>query len=334
MPIKVKSRKMLWGRSGNRCAFPDCQRELVVAGTETDDASVIGIECHIVARASDGPRGDSPLDGDQREQYDNRILLCGDHHTLVDSRPDRYTVEQLKSMKREHETWVSTSLEGFDAQRQRDEEVYAGYIEDWAERAGIEQWTGWSSFVLGSWEPEMERSLHSRLRDLGPWLLARIWPGRYPDLEVAFSNFMRVLQDFLNTFDRHAAESEHDENTLATKRFYRIEEWNPGLYHRLADEYDFHVALVYDLMCELTRAANLVCDKVREHISPSFRLREGALLVMSGPHECFEWTQYRLEYAEHERTERPYPGIEEFKAHRENRDVHFGGGTSPDYASS
>ena len=47
MAINDKTRKVLWGRSGNRCAI--CRRELVLDATTVDDVSVVGEECHIVS---------------------------------------------------------------------------------------------------------------------------------------------------------------------------------------------------------------------------------------------------------------------------------------------
>ncbi|MCH1643274.1 HNH endonuclease, partial [Paenibacillus timonensis] len=73
MSISSKTRKMLWGRAANRCAI--CKIELVMDETETDDESVIGDECHIVAREEDGPRGESILSKEQRDKYNNLILL-------------------------------------------------------------------------------------------------------------------------------------------------------------------------------------------------------------------------------------------------------------------
>lgn len=80
MSIQLKTHKMLWGRSGNICAFPDCKKELVMDISETDDISVVGEEAHIVAREAEGPRGNSPLTPEQRDKYDNLILMCSIHH--------------------------------------------------------------------------------------------------------------------------------------------------------------------------------------------------------------------------------------------------------------
>jgi hypothetical protein len=64
--MSVKTTKMLWGgRAANRCAI--CRMELVMEATETDDASVVGEACHIVAQSEEGPRGNSELTRQQRD---------------------------------------------------------------------------------------------------------------------------------------------------------------------------------------------------------------------------------------------------------------------------
>jgi len=109
MSISIKTLKMLWGRSGNICAFPDCKKELVMDETETDDSSIIGEEAHIVAQKEDGPRGVSDLTPEQRDKYDNLILLCSIHHKLIDDQPNCYTVEKIKKYKKTHEDWIKSS---------------------------------------------------------------------------------------------------------------------------------------------------------------------------------------------------------------------------------
>jgi hypothetical protein len=163
------------------------------------------------------------------------------------------------------------------------------------------------------------------------WLLSRIWPRRYPEIERSLQNFRLVLQDFLNVFAEHSEPFGTD--MLATKRFYKIDEWNPKRYERLSRLHDFHVDLVQDLTIELTRAANYVCDNVRENLFPPFRLREGVLLITSGPDTDLEYHTYRAEYRGAERRGRPYPGLEAFKAAREQRDFRFGHGTEPEMES-
>ncbi|HEX6394683.1 MAG TPA: HNH endonuclease [Acidimicrobiales bacterium] len=93
MSISVQTRKLLWGRSGNRCAYSECKRELVLEVTLTSRSTTVGNECHIVSRKPDGPRGDNPLPLDQRDEYDNLILLCADHHKVIDEDTVTFTVD-------------------------------------------------------------------------------------------------------------------------------------------------------------------------------------------------------------------------------------------------
>lgn len=106
----ASERRKLHQRSGNRCAFTGCQRILTEDETSEDPLIALRQIAHIVAQKQSGPRGDSPLTGEERDSYENLILLCNDHHYIVDSQPHTYTVERLLGMKRVHEQWVEDTL--------------------------------------------------------------------------------------------------------------------------------------------------------------------------------------------------------------------------------
>lgn len=108
MAITDKTRKLLWGRSGSRCAL--CRQPLVVTRGESGTDTLIGEECHIVGRSPIGPRA-APETTVDPDQVDNLILLCSNHHKLVDDRPEEYTVERLHTMKRDHDAWVAAALD-------------------------------------------------------------------------------------------------------------------------------------------------------------------------------------------------------------------------------
>ncbi|MHB8137851.1 MAG: hypothetical protein ACYDGO_05620, partial [Smithellaceae bacterium] len=262
---------------------------------------------------------------DKVDKYENLVLMCSVHHKVIDDQPGYYTVESLNNIKKDHEKWVRESLDKYDAPKQRDDEIYATYAEQWVELAHIETWQAWSSFVLGSGQPRLRVDVSESFDALRDWLLSRIWPHRYTELENSFENFRRVLQDFQNTFHIHAVKTN---DIFYTEKFYKIDEWNEDKYEKLANRYDFHVDLVMDLMMELTRAANYICDKIRTTIDPTFRIKEGALLVVSGPYEDFSWSTHRIEYRASERTDIPYPGLEKFKTVRKERDYRFGVGVN------
>lgn len=109
MGVTDKTRKILWGRSGNRCAI--CKCELIMDASPNDDESIVGDECHIVAREAGGPRGDLSFPVDQLDSFSNLILLCKIHHKLVDDQPNEYPVDQLQRIKEEHLGYVRRGLE-------------------------------------------------------------------------------------------------------------------------------------------------------------------------------------------------------------------------------
>ena len=325
MSISLKTQKMLWGRAAARCAYPDCRRQLVEDSTETDDPTLVGQNCHIVAEADDGPRGDPSMPTVDRNRYANLILMCGVHHTIIDDQVTSWTVERLQNLKRDHEAWVIQSL-NLDTEALLEDLTYTDYIDEWIKLTHLSEWRAWSSFVLGSGQPRLRVDVDRDLQTLRSWLLSRIWPGRYHTLESAFTNFRIVLQDFHETIHDHL-DPEPRGDLLFTKKFYQIQHWDPPLYKRLLAAYEFHVDIVSDLALELTRAANLVCDEVRRHISPAFRIREGRIMVQRGPDMNLTYVDFIPQYSAEERIQTvPYPGLSEFYDSRASRDWYIGTG--------
>lgn len=98
--------KQLFARSGNRCAFPKCTSPIVQGKT------IIGKICHIKASKPGGPRYDPNQTAADRHGYNNLILLCGNHHTVIDDDEETYTVDRLLKMKADHEQIVPVVPEG------------------------------------------------------------------------------------------------------------------------------------------------------------------------------------------------------------------------------
>jgi len=102
MTISEGDKRLLFQCSGNRCAFPGCLKTLTFEDAITPVISISEI-AHIVAQREDGPRGTYHLPLDQRDNYENLILLCEEHHHIVDSNAATYPVEMLKRWKTQHE---------------------------------------------------------------------------------------------------------------------------------------------------------------------------------------------------------------------------------------
>jgi len=84
----------LYGRSGNQCAFPGCDYQII-----TDGGQVQGRICHIKGLRPGSARYDSTQTDKQRNTYENLVLLCANHHDAIDAQEEDYTVEVLHEMK-------------------------------------------------------------------------------------------------------------------------------------------------------------------------------------------------------------------------------------------
>lgn len=329
MTITARAAKMLWGRAAARCSMPDCKLTLVLDETEADDPALIGEMAHMVAESEDGPRGQSPLKTDERDHYSNLILLCRNHHREIDAQPDTWSVPRLREIKAHHETWVKASLPGYDPRKQKDDETFALYIDQWVARVHLSDWQTWIGWIFAHGQPTLNNEVLVDLEEVPGWTVTRVWPDRYPSIIASMQNFARVLRDFLNTFKEHATKPYDDADFVQTAKFYQIEDWDPPRYKRLAAQFEHHVDLVQDLALELTRAGNLACDEIRSQFLASFFVSEGRLSIMSGPHEDFTFRQRVVQYSLEERqTKPPYPGLDQYLIDRVDRDFHFGEGKS------
>lgn len=72
----------------------------------------VGEIAHIAAAEEGGKRWDATMDDDQRNSNENLIVLCPNHHTLIDSDEDTYTTPMLLEAKRTHEE--SADQQSFD----------------------------------------------------------------------------------------------------------------------------------------------------------------------------------------------------------------------------
>lgn len=111
--INKKDLKILWARSAGRCSFPECKLKLIIENPETSD-QIIGEVAHIIAKSQKGPRGIPDFNPEYLNSYENLILLCPNHHRLIDSFPEKYKSEILKEMKHNHEIRIREILTDFD----------------------------------------------------------------------------------------------------------------------------------------------------------------------------------------------------------------------------
>jgi hypothetical protein len=91
--------KRLCMLSQNTCAFTGCNDVLSKpTGTITGDV------CHIRAASKKGARFDPLQSEEARHSFSNLVLMCVEHHRIIDAEPLTYTTQILEKMKRDHES--------------------------------------------------------------------------------------------------------------------------------------------------------------------------------------------------------------------------------------
>lgn len=96
---------ILMGLCGGKCEFRGCEKS-IVQDILTGEKSNFSNYAHIVASSANGPRGDKFLSSKLSNDENNIMVLCRDHHKEIDDFPEKYTVNILKDMKREHEAYI------------------------------------------------------------------------------------------------------------------------------------------------------------------------------------------------------------------------------------
>lgn len=89
--------KLLFARSGNRCAFPKCCAPMALNNTLTGEV------CHINGARPGSARYDPAQSDVERHAYANLVLMCPTHHTVIDDDEETYTVDRLRKIKAAHE---------------------------------------------------------------------------------------------------------------------------------------------------------------------------------------------------------------------------------------
>lgn len=110
MPIKLVDTKILWAKSGNRCAM--CNNILVI-DPHVNSLYPIGEQAHIKGDKPGSARYDSNQSNIERNSYSNLILLCPTCHTIIDKDVTKYSVDRLLEIKTKHEKSIEQAIKKY-----------------------------------------------------------------------------------------------------------------------------------------------------------------------------------------------------------------------------
>ena len=98
----------LWALAAGRCEFHGCNKPLWRDGLTWQETNFSHI-AHIIAASPNGPRGDKLNSKKLAMDFSNLMLVCLDHHKLIDSREQvkEYPSERLRLFKEQHEKRIA-----------------------------------------------------------------------------------------------------------------------------------------------------------------------------------------------------------------------------------
>ena len=80
--VSATTRNLLWARSAGRCQY--CNKPLIGDLVTANDKLIRALVAHIISAKPEGPRGDAVRSALQLDDINNLMLLCYEHHRLID----------------------------------------------------------------------------------------------------------------------------------------------------------------------------------------------------------------------------------------------------------
>lgn len=276
MTIKQKDIKILWGRSGNRCAI--CKIPLTQDASSVTASFTLGEQAHIVGDKPGSARSESLLTSEQRDSYHNLILLCPTHHAEIDSNVSDWPIERLHQIKSEHELWVSEKLdESTDYAKIAKQAIIESIVDSAVTLCDFENWQAWTSWVLSS-DPQWDKQRLDMILSFRQKILSTIWLNEFEELKRSATTLAVLLECAVSKYLEHA---NLESNRYYSFRFYKAIPYNPN-YDRDLALYEAWLEECHSLIYQSTKAANWFADTVRRDVNPMFFAKKGKFLITVG----------------------------------------------------
>lgn len=268
MTIQPTDIKILWAKAAGRCSFSDCRKPLVADASDAVPSGnvLIGDNCHIVADSKDGPRGKSRLSAKDRDRYPNLILLCRNHHRIIDGDPNAWTVELLHQIKSDHELWVETQLTVSD--QTRAERLYAQLVNSATENLHLDNWDTISDHAVRGLL--LDRFVEGSAT-FGEMVFRTVWPEDKPDLERAIQNLNSRVEAYVKHF-LSLARLRNDTAWVEDKSWKKV--WRDD-YDKYATRSEKWEKKGMNMLANVVVALNEYADAVRRHLNPDYFLLQG-----------------------------------------------------------
>ncbi len=275
MSIQPLDMKILWGKASARCAI--ClKREKVVTETSENKGRtdiLFGDMCHIIGEEEAAARGASAMPVDDRNRYHNLILLCRNHHAIIDKDVTTYTIEKLHQIKTDHELWIDSRLD--EAVVDQADELYAKLVNAITDDLQLHRLDGVSNGVING-------RLPAWFVDGADQLLAMVfrtnWPGERPEIEVLLKEVASRLDTFTKVFVSNS-ELDHAYNCYRESKKYKYAPPASDEYDQLLNDHQTWEKKSIYALWNLVAALNGLAEAVRKELKPSFFFMEGKFII-------------------------------------------------------
>lgn len=297
MAVSPLTQRQLWARSYNRCAI--CGQPLVQ--DSGDSRHTIGEVCHIVAREDSGPRANPSMSDEEKDSYDNLIILCPNHHTLIDKDTTTYTVEKLKKIKSDHENLNICELKPY----------YEQFITEWDKLCNGREWEVFTNNFLYSTAYHISSHHYKLIDDFISFYRRRPNYFQIFSLDAAFASYTHTLHDFISIFNQHCYN--YGNNGFGFRKFYHDYDYPES--DKVFKQYDIMTTDLSNLLVEMTRNVNLIIDRIDYNIIPNYSRTHGYVcldnrgLTLSGYGEI-ALLRYSIEAAS---MDKPYQGLDNLR---------------------
>jgi hypothetical protein len=254
------------------CSMPECRRKLIIGAAPGVGANavVVGEHCHIVGEKETSPRGNSPLSTQDRDRHPNLILLCAEHHKIIDDNVGDWPVERLHQVKADHEIWVESRIP--DPVGDVHLEIYAALVNTATANLSL---NSWPDLTAGAILDRLPNAFVDGVYQFGIAVTAANWPRRFQALEVEIQNLSVRATAYLDMFMARA--------TPDGSSWKRDDRWK----HRWRDDYNQEVDKAIRwarecnrLLMNLTVALNTFAQTVRNTVQPTYFLSAGRFYVV------------------------------------------------------
>jgi hypothetical protein len=276
--VDLTTRVAIWGRAGGRCSDPECRRILTHRPDEVADPSLIGEVCHIKAKSPGGPRYDQNYPEEFRDSYDNLLLMCRIHHKIIDDHPEIYSVEKLRAVKNDHETWIDSRLSGQEKDARSAREKYSVLLAAIEQHLCLDKADRWLSFMGNDQYPRIEQKFANSLFDFPTMAVRQFWPNLIPKIEASVLNLVQSIDDYTHFFVQYSSPTAFPDFYTIPK-FYQSSDWNEERYERQSSEWESVIAQARERALEIAKALNLLVKIMREDIVIDYRTGEGWFIV-------------------------------------------------------